>query len=271
LCNPAERPYDHQAMFDSFFPKARTSRPAAKRPALLRMEHLEVDTPGGPVPVALRRDRRARNYTLRVKGAVATPTLTMPFHGSLREARTFLDRHRAWLLRQLEKAPLPRPVANGAPVPFRGVPHRIRCTGMSRGAVVAAAEGGESVLIVPGAEAHLRRRLFDFLKHEAKRDLDRAVTRHAETLGVTVKSIRVRDTSSRWGSCTTAGNLSFSFRLVMAPPFVLDYLAAHEVAHLREMNHSRRFWKVVQSLCPDHGRARAWLVAYGPGLHAVGA
>jgi predicted metal-dependent hydrolase len=258
-------------MFDSLFSKARASRPAAKRPALLRMEHLEVETPGGPVPVALRRDRRARNYTLRVKGAVATPTLTMPFHGSLREARNFLDRHRGWLLRQLEKAPLPKPIADGAPIPFRGVPHRIRCTGTSRGTVTAAIEGGDAVLVVPGAEAHLRRRLFDFLKREAKRELDQSVTRHAQTLGVAVKSIRVRDTSSRWGSCTSTGNLSFSFRLVMAPPFVLDYLAAHEVAHLREMNHSRKFWRVVEGLCPEHERARAWLIAHGPALHAVGA
>lgn len=258
-------------MFDSLFPKLRGSRAVEKRPALLRTEHLEVDTPSGPVPVALRRDRRARNYTLRVKGAVATPTLTMPFHGSLREARNFLERHRGWLLRQMAKAPLPKPIADGATVPLRGVPHRIRSTGSSRGTVATAVEGGEAVLILPGAEAHLRRRLFDFLKREAKRDLDRAVMRHAAKLGVTVRSIRVRDTSSRWGSCTSTGNLSFSFRLVMAPPFVLDYLAAHEVAHLREMNHSRRFWRVVESLCPEHERARAWLVAHGPALHAVGA
>jgi predicted metal-dependent hydrolase len=257
-------------MFDSLFPKLRAPR-AEKRPALLRTDHLEIETPAGPVPVALRRDRRARNYTLRVKGAVATPTLTMPFHGSLREARTFLDRHRGWLLRQLEKAPLPKPVADGLSIPIRGVPHRVRCSGTSRGTVVAREEAGEPTLIVPGAEAHLRRRLFDFLKREAKRDLDETVMRHAEKLGVTVRTIRVRDTSSRWGSCTSTGNLSFSFRLVMAPTFVLDYLAAHEVAHLREMNHSRRFWGVVEGLCPEHERARAWLVAYGPGLHAVGA
>ncbi len=261
-------------MFDSLLRALRKDpprRPAPTRPALLRTEHLEIETPAGLVPVALRRDRRARNYTLRVKGAVATPTLTMPFHGSLREARNFLDRHAGWLLRQLEKAPLPRPIADGETIPFRGAPHRIRHSGASRGTVAAIREGEDCVLTVAGAEAHHRRRIFDFLKWEARRDLEAAVFRHAATLGVTVKSVRIRDTSSRWGSCTSTGNLSFSFRLVMAPAFVLDYLAAHEVAHLREMNHSPRFWRVVEGLCPDYERARAWLLAYGPGLHAIGA
>jgi predicted metal-dependent hydrolase len=81
----------------------------------------------------------------------------------------------------------------------------------------------------------------------------------------------VRDTATRWGSCSSTGTLSFSFRLIMAPPLALDYLAAHEVAHLREMNHSRRFWRLVADLCPDFERARAWLETEGRALQAVGA
>jgi len=126
-------------------------------------------------------------------------------------------------------------------------------------------------MLVAGRLEYLPRRVIDFMKREAKRDLERAALRHAMMLGVRVKAIRLRDQTSRWGSCTATGHLSFSWRLIMAPPFVLDYLAAHEVAHLREMNHSRRFWRLVESVCEDRERARAWLLAEGPALHAIGA
>jgi hypothetical protein len=92
----------------------------------------------------------------------------------------------------------------------------------------------------------------------------------AAALGVPIKRITVRDQSSRWGSCSTTGLLSFSWRLILAPSHVLDYLAAHEVAHLVEMNHSPRFWRLVQRLCPGHGHAKAWLDAHGADLHRYG-
>ena len=242
-----------------------------RRPALLRTDHFDLMTEAGAIPVALRRDPRARNYTLRVKGAVAAPILTMPAHGSLREARTFLDRHADWLIRQMAKAPHPRPVADGTTIPLRGVPHLIRHAPESRGTVVANVENGAQVLRVAGGSEHLRRRVFDYLRREARRDLEPTVGRYSSALAVCPKAVRVRDTFSRWGSCSASGELSFSFRLVMAPPFVLDYLAAHEVAHLREMNHSRRFWRLVEEICPDWQRARHWLLAEGPALHAIGA
>jgi predicted metal-dependent hydrolase len=242
-----------------------------RRPALLRTDHFDLATEAGTILVALRRDRRARNYTLRVKGAAAAPVLTMPAYGSLREARSFLDRHADWLVRQMAKAPLPKPIADGATIPLRGVSHVIRHSPGRRGAVAAEVENDAAVLRVAGGAEHLRRRVFDYLRREARRDLEPAVARHASALGVRPKAVRVRDTFSRWGSCSASGELSFSFRLVMAPPFVLDYLAAHEVAHLREMNHSRRFWRLVESICEDRERARAWLLAEGPALHAIGA
>jgi predicted metal-dependent hydrolase len=242
-----------------------------RRPALLRTDHFELTTDAGTLLVALRRDRRARNYTLRVKGAAAAPVLTMPAYGSLREARHFLDRHTDWLVRQMAKAPSPKPIADGTAIPIRGVAHLIRHCPESRGTVAASMENGAHMLRVTGGAEHLRRRVFDYLRREARRDLEPAVTRYAEALAVRPKAVRVRDTFSRWGSCSASGELSFSFRLVMAPPFVLDYLAAHEVAHLREMNHSRRFWRLVEEVCVDRERARAWLLAEGPALHAVGA
>jgi predicted metal-dependent hydrolase len=114
------------------------------------------------------------------------------------------------------------------------------------------------------------RRIGDFLKREARRDLEAASRRYAAELGVAARRVTVRDQSSRWGSCSTAGALSYSWRLILAPPFVLDYLAAHEVAHLVEMNHSRRFWRVVERICPAAHAAKVWLDANGPDLHRYG-
>ena len=111
----------------------------------------------------------------------------------------------------------------------------------------------------------------DFLIREARRDLEAAVGRHAARLGVKVRRITLRDTSSRWGSCSASGALNFSWRLVLAPPFVLDYLAAHEVAHLIHMNHSDAFWAVVTRLSTDVDPAEAWLKTHGSGLLRFGA
>lgn len=131
-------------------------------------------------------------------------------------------------------------------------------------------DSGEKILCVAGGVEHLTRRVHDFLKREARRELTEASHRYADVLGVKVKRLTIRDQSSRWGSCTSAGALSFSWRLILAPPYVLDYLAAHEVAHLVEMNHSARFWKVVGRICPATERAKKWLDVHGNDLHRFG-
>ena len=241
--------------------------------ALLRPQtendQFEIATESGLIAVTLRRHPNARNYTLRLKSATGAPVLTMPRRGSLREARQFLDRHAGWLLREMDKLPKPRPIVDGAIVPLRGVAHRIQHH-HRRGTVSVETVDGAPALVVAGDPAHLRRRVIDFLKREACRDLEPRVRQHAAALGVTVKAIRFRDQTSRWGSCTMSGHLSFSWRLIMAPSYVLDYLAAHEVAHLREMNHSRRFWRLCEALCSQTRQARAWLNAEGAKLHAIG-
>jgi predicted metal-dependent hydrolase len=132
------------------------------------------------------------------------------------------------------------------------------------------AADGERLLCVAGNAPHLDRRVGDYLRREARRELETASLKFAAALGVAVRRITVRDQSSRWGSCSTTGMLSFSWRLILAPSHVLDYLAAHEVAHLVEMNHSARFWRLVQRLCPDHDRAKTWLDAHGADLHRYG-
>jgi predicted metal-dependent hydrolase len=121
-----------------------------------------------------------------------------------------------------------------------------------------------------GEAPHVDRRIGDFLRREAKRELEVASLQFAATLGVTIKRVSVRDQASRWGSCSTTGVLSYSWRLILAPSYVLNYLAAHEVAHLIEMNHSARFWRMVRRLCPEHERAKVWLEVHGSDLHRYG-
>jgi predicted metal-dependent hydrolase len=221
--------------------------------------------------VRVRRHRAARRYTLRINSGTRDVVLTMPPRGSLKQANEFAQKHGAWIAARLQRLPQPAPFSHGTVLPLRGVDHRIEHRRGARGTVwIEAGAGAEPLLCVAGAEPHIPRRLRDFLKREAKSDLELASRKAAQALGVAVKRVSIRDQSSRWGSCSTTGLLSYSWRLILAPPFVLDYLAAHEVAHLIEMNHSRAFWRLVERICPHKDRARAWLNAHGTGLHRYG-
>jgi predicted metal-dependent hydrolase len=231
---------------------------------------LEIACDGAVYRIELRRHAQARRYTLRVQAASRAVVLTMPMRGSIREAKFFAERSGAWIAARLKRLPQVIPFADGLDLPLRGALHRITHRPGARGTVWIE-PGDAPLLCVAGGQAHLARRVRDFLKREATRDLDVASRRYAAALGVTLKRVSVRDQSSRWGSCTAAGVLSYSWRLILAPPHVLDYLAAHEVAHLIEMNHSRRFWCVVERICPDWQRAKGWLNAHGNALHRYGA
>jgi|SRR5947209_3900693 len=220
--------------------------------------------------VTLRRHHQARRYTLRVQAATRSIVLTMPPRGSVREAKAFAERSGAWIAARLKRLPQAMPFADGSKLPLRGVPHKIAHRATARGTVWTDASDEGLLICVAGGRAHLARRVKDFLKREAKRDLDAASRRYATRLGVRIKRITARDQTSRWGSCTAEGVLSYSWRLILAPPHVLDYLAAHEVAHLIELNHSARFWRVVERICPDFERARSWLNTQGNALHRYG-
>jgi predicted metal-dependent hydrolase len=222
-------------------------------------------------PVRVRRHRQARRYTLRIHAATREVILTMPPRGSVREAKDFAQKHGGWIAARLHRLPEAAPFADGATVPLRGVAHRIAHRPGARGTVWSEmGENGELLLCVAGNAPHVDRRVCDYLRREALRDLDAASRRAAEQLGVSIQRISVRDQASRWGSCSTTGVLSYSWRLILAPPFVLDYLAVHEVAHLIEMNHSPRFWRLVNRICADAGRAKVWLDVHGSDLHRYG-
>jgi predicted metal-dependent hydrolase len=221
--------------------------------------------------VRLRRHRLARRYTLRIAAATREVILTIPPRGTLKEAREFAQKHGGWIAARLGRLPEVVRFSDGIVVPLRGVPHRIVHRHGVRGTVwVETDSAQEPLLVVAGKAPHVDRRIGDFLRREAKRDLEIASLRFAAALGVKVRRVSVRDQASRWGSCSSTGVLSYSWRLILAPAFVLNYLAAHEVAHLAEMNHSARFWRLVQRLCPDHQRAKVWLDVHGSDLHGYG-
>ncbi len=221
--------------------------------------------------VRLRRHRQARRYTLRIQAATRDVVLTMPPRASLREACDFARKHGGWIATRLCRLPAAAPFAPGTILPLRGLPHRVVHRRAARGTVwTELGSNGERLLCVAGDDPHVERRIRDFLHREAKRDLEAAAHAYAERLGLTLKRISIRDQTSRWGSCSTTGALSFSWRLILAPRYVLDYLAAHEVAHLVEMNHSPRFWRLLHRICPDMRRAKIWLDLNGGDLHRYG-
>jgi predicted metal-dependent hydrolase len=221
--------------------------------------------------IRLRRHRQARRYTLRIAAATREVILTIPPRGTLKEARAFAQKHGGWIAARLCRLPEAVRFADGVVVPLRGVPHLIAHRRGARGTVWIETAGAENLLCVAGEAPHIDRRIGDYLRREAKRELEAASKKFAAGLGVAVRRVAVRDQASRWGSCSTSGMLSYSWRLILAPRFVLDYLAAHEVTHLVEMNHSVRFWRLVQRICPDHQRAKAWLDVHGSDLHRYGA
>jgi predicted metal-dependent hydrolase len=232
-------------------------------------QRLLVEVAGRQIPVAVRRNPRARRIILRVDHASGYPVLTLPARTGLAHGERFLAAHLVWLEGQVSGIAPTTPLVDGSVFPLRGEPCLIRHRG-GRGLVVLEANGGIPHLVVPGDPEFLPRRVGNWLKREAKRDLEVAVSRHAGSLGRMAAGVRVTDPKSRWGSCSPEGVLTFSWRLVLAPPFVLDYLAAHEVAHLREMNHGPRFWSLVERLYPDHMEARDWLNREGTALSAIG-
>lgn len=260
-----------------------------KRLNLSRGETIEVKIRGLDIPMVLRRSARARRFSLQVNEARRGAVLTMPLYSSFADADEFLSRHLDWLKERVARLAAPVPFTHGAIVPFRGRAHVLRFAGevRRRGVVwIEAAEDANGVpawpkgarvgvrrlprLYVAGAEAPAPRRLLDWLKRQAHLDLKARVEHHARRLNLAPKRIFVRDQNTRWGSCSTSGALSFSWRLVLAPPFVLDYLAAHEVAHLAHMNHGPRFWALVERAVPRHDEARSWLRKHGASLHRYG-
>lgn len=224
---------------------------------------------GRALPLRIVENERARRLTMRIEPGGRGIRITVPVGMAMREVDRFLARNQGWLEQKLAGAPDRPQVRPGIKIPLRGKPHLIVHEPERRGTVHLGEDERGPLLIVAGDRRHLPRRIADFLKREAKRDIEMLVARHTEGLGRRAKAIRFKDTSSRWGSCTSDGVLAFSWRIMMAPQPVINYLVAHEVAHLREMNHGPKFWKLCNELCPDTDRCKSWLKRNGSALQAI--
>lgn len=218
--------------------------------------------PGLPqVEIQLRRSARARRLSLRVSRADGSVTLTLPQRMREAAAMAFLSQHEDWLRQTLAARPAGVAATIGTVLPVGGLPVTL-ATGAGR---TPRIEG--DCLILPGDPARAGVKAQAFLKALARDRLAASCDRYAGMLGRSYTALTLRDTRSRWGSCTANGRLMFNWRLVMAPPSVLDYVAAHEVAHLAQMNHGPEFWATVTHLFPGYEVQRRWLRTQGETLH----
>lgn len=214
-----------------------------------------------PIPLLLRRSAQARRISLRISQLDGRVTLTLPKRCPEREALDFATQKEPWIRKHLEARSPDAPIGLGAQIPFRGQMYQIVA---GQGRIVQI---GQSRISVPGKPERVAARLSGFMKQTARSRFASASDYYSSQLGRPYASLSIRDTRSRWGSCSSSGGLMYSWRLIMAPPEVLDYVAAHEVAHLQEMNHSSAFWELVQQLYGDYKDARGWLRRDGSDLH----
>ena len=222
------------------------------------------------VPIDLSVSPRASRLTLRVDGATGRVRVTVPPGVGREQADAFAARHAGWIRRRLEAIPERVPFAVGTEIPVLGVPHRIRQDATTRApARLARGEDGPEIMV--GRTEFPERRVLGLLKAEAERELAARTREKAARIGRRVASVAVQDTRSQWGRCSASGHIRYSWRLILAPEGILDYLVAHEVAHLEHMDHSRRFWRLCASLSAVPAeRARAWLRRHGQALHRYG-
>jgi predicted metal-dependent hydrolase len=254
---------------------------AIEQPALARL-------PGGDLAYTLRRSPRATRLRVTIhpeRGVVVTvpPAARRGWARPEAVVAGFLGDREPWVRRHLARQAATRlrlddrpALDDGRQVPYRGEPHRVRIAAAAQGmrrsrvARVGGDEGDELVVERTARDRRPTQAILEaFFRERARADLERAIERHAPALGVSPARITIRDTTSRWGSCTRKGALSFSWRLVLAPPEVLDAVAAHELCHLRVFGHSDRFWALLSTRVPDHTTWRRWLRRHAPELHAA--
>ncbi len=218
------------------------------------------------IPLEVRRHARARRITLRISADGSGVKLVLPERVALQEGLAFAEKNRGWILKRLSDQPARVTFCDGAEIPLLGENLTIRHAPAARRGVW---RDGDTIQVSGFAE-HLPRRVTDFLKAEARREITLRAREKAQSQKLQIARISLRDTRSRWGSCSSSGNLNFSWRLIFAPEAVLDYVVAHEVAHLREMNHGPAFWRLTRQMTADVGWAKAWLRRNGNSLLRYG-
>jgi predicted metal-dependent hydrolase len=228
----------------------------------------EIDLGDRRAPLVARVNRRARRLIVKVDAAAGRVLVTAPSKRALPEALDFARARAGWIRDRFDEMGPARPFAIGMRTPYRGDLVDIVAGESSLRAGVRCEDGR---IVCGGEPRHANRRILEFMKREARREISARVDDYANALGRNRGAITIRDTRSRWGSCSEDGSLSFSWRLILAPPPILDYVCAHECAHLVHLDHSPAFWRIVRSLGVDARAARDWFALHGAGLYAYGA
>lgn len=219
------------------------------------------------LPLVIRRHQRAKRICLRYNPTSHAISLTLPRHTRVGDGLMFLMQKSEWLIETLRDMPSKKQIKPGVVIPLLGKRVRIKHDpSLSRNWVIR-----DDVLYVSGSREEFPERVTDALRKIARQTLTGIAVRYAVRAGRRLNSVSVRDTRSRWGSCSSTGRLSFSYRLIFAPKEVMEYVVAHEVAHLRHMNHSQAFWNTVEFLCPDYLAAKDWLKLHGKDLYRFNA
>lgn len=234
-------------------------------------ENLVLEAAGCAVPLRVERSKRARHLSLRIDAAAGDTVLVLPPGVALSQGLDFVRLKSHWLLDRYASLPPRVPFAAGVEIPLLGVQHLVRHAANWRGTVRRHIQRGHGPVLDIGGEAeHLPRRLADWLRAEARRQIAPRVSAKAAKIERQAARLTIRDTRSRWGSCSPDARLSFSWRLIMAPLPVLDYVVAHEVAHLVHLNHGPEFWRVVDKLTGNVAGGRDWLRTNGASLLRYG-
>ena len=204
----------------------------------------------------------AKKLTLRIDEKNHQPVLTIPKLCSQKRAFAFLEANHDWIINMLAKLPQATSFINGETLPFFGQTYTILHNPSQRGTYFE-----ENFIKVGGNPEFLHRRITDFLKQQALKKLSDLALKKAKTLNCRISNIAIKDTKSRWGSCSSLGNINFNWRICMAPIPVIEYLVCHEVVHLKHQNHSPLFWQTLEQLCPDYKNHRNWLKVRGKELY----
>ncbi len=234
-------------------------------PLPLRINTTEEDILALSPHLIIRRSKRARRMALRMDSHAGKMNLVLPERASLNKAYDFARQHRDWIARKMSDIPAAVPFAERAVIPLLGQNREIRLS-----ATVKTITIDGDFLFIPPGRAALNTRVKRFLREEAKQTLSALAHEKAATINKSIKNVSVRDTKSRWGSCSADGTLSFSWRLIFAPWGSLDYVVAHEVAHLTHLNHSKDFWDLCGELSTDYETGKKWIRTHGHELSRYG-
>lgn len=218
------------------------------------------------LPLVIRRHKKAKRICLRYNPTAHAISLTLPSNTHVSSGLAFLEAKSDWLIDTLEEMPRHKQIKPGVVIPILGNRIRIKHDARMRGWLLT-----DEMLLVSGDRDEFPERIKHALKKIAVGEIKTLAEHYASHIGKRVNRVTVRDTRSRWGSCSSTGNLSFSWRLVFAPREVMEYVVAHEVAHLKHMNHSAAFWSLVEYLCPDYEVAKEWLRLHGKHLYRFNA